>query len=397
LDWRATGNTNKVSATNKHLTKDRNVSRRILIIDYITPDKNRDAGSYAMLQEMQLMIDLGAKITFLPENLAHFGELTIKLQKMGVEVLYAPFYMSVGSVIRQRINEFDAVYILRHYVASKYIDLIQSLSKAKVLFHNADLHFLREMRAAMNQANNEQLIQQALNTRSAELEVCKKADAVLCYSAEEHEEIGKYIDIKHKLHITPWVLEPKPTPAPFSGREGIVFLGGFNHPANVEAVYYLCEKIMPALAEVRPELTLYVYGSKMPEEMKALNAPNIKMMGFAQNLYEVFNQHKVFVAPLLSGAGIKGKVLESMAYGLPTVLNDIAIEGTGLIDDVSCLQANSIDEWLKQIVRLLDDEKLWSDIASAANLLVKSQYSKENGLQKMRAIYSALDIEFQHD
>jgi glycosyltransferase involved in cell wall biosynthesis len=68
-----------------------------------------------------------------------------------------------------------------------------------------------------------------------------------------------------------------------------------------------------------------------------------------------------------------------------------------LIDDVSCLQANSIDEWRRQIVRLLDDEKLWSDIASATNLLVKSQYSKENGLQKMRAIYSALDIEFQHD
>ncbi|WP_245217729.1 glycosyltransferase family 4 protein, partial [Rheinheimera maricola] len=85
---------------------------------------------------------------------------------------------------------------------------------------------------------------------------------------------------------------------------------------------------MPLLEKVRPDINLYVYGSAMPEEYKALETPNIEMVGFAENLDDVFYAHRVFVAPLLSGAGIKGKVLEAMAYQTPTVLTDTAAEGT---------------------------------------------------------------------
>jgi glycosyltransferase involved in cell wall biosynthesis len=73
-----------------------------------------------------------------------------------------------------------------------------------------------------------------------------------------------------------------------------------------------------------------VYGSNMPERFKEFESDNINIVGFAETLDGVYHDHRVFIAPLLSGAGIKGKVLESMAYNLPTVLTNVAAEGTGL-------------------------------------------------------------------
>ncbi|MFC4701036.1 glycosyltransferase [Glaciecola siphonariae] len=383
---------NNGSAKNRNvaLQKDREVSSRVLIIDYISPDTSRDAGSYAMLQEMKLMQAMGAKLTFLPENMAHFGKLTSKLQRMGVEAIYAPMYMSVGEFLQKRLAEFDAVYILRYYVAEKYIDYIQAKSRAKVLFNNADLHFLREMRLAENKPNDAALMEKAIQTRAAELEVCKKADAVLCYNPIEHEVIASFIGGREKMYITPWVLEPKAQFTSFTERSGISFLGSFTHNANLEALEYLCNSIMPALYKARPDIILYVYGSKMPANMKQLECDNIKMLGFVESLDSVFLEHKVFIAPLLSGAGIKGKVLEAMSYKLPTVLTDVAAEGTGLVNEQSCLLANSVELWVEQIIRLYDDEMLWNKLATQAGKLVEERYSFEHGLEAMKGIFDGV-------
>ena len=109
------------STDNMLIDKDRGIKKRILVIDYASPVPSKDAGSYAAVVEMQLMMALGYKITFVPENMAHFGKHTVALQKMGVEVLYSPFYTSVYDVLEKRLLEFDAIYITRFSIAEKYI------------------------------------------------------------------------------------------------------------------------------------------------------------------------------------------------------------------------------------------------------------------------------------
>lgn len=381
----------KASLENLKIEKDRNIDQRILVIDYASPQPNKDAGSYAAIQEIKLMLALGFKVTFVPENLAHFGKYTTSLQKMGVEVLYAPFYTSMDDVLERRLDEMDAVYITRYYVAEAYLPKIKAKNK-KVIFNNADLHFLREMRAALQGGKDEEKLTDALETRVRELRVCNSVDAVLTYNATEHAVITSHILEADKLHITPWVLEPK-TPGPeFNKREGIVFLGGFNHTPNVESVEFLAKDIMPLLAKKRPDIKLYVYGSNMPDDMKELACDNIEMVGFAEHLDDVFHNHRVFVAPLLSGAGIKGKVLESMAYGLPTVLTDVAAEGTGLTHGISTLIAQEAEEWVDAIINLYDNETLWQKFAENQLSLVDSNFSFEGGKAAFKEIFASVGL-----
>ncbi|WOD06197.1 glycosyltransferase family 2 protein [Marinomonas sp. GJ51-6] len=197
------------SFENLRLEKDRNIDQRVLVIDYASPMPNKDAGSYAAVQEMKLIQSLGFKVTFVPANLAHFGKYTTELQKMGIEVLYAPFYHSLNHVLDTRLAEMDAVYITRYHIAQECIAKIREQSNAKIIFNNADLHFLREMRAALQNSRDEEMLTRALKTREQELAVCEKTDAILCYNATEHAVITSHILEADKLHITPWVLEEK--------------------------------------------------------------------------------------------------------------------------------------------------------------------------------------------
>lgn len=377
---------------NSKTVKDRNINHRILVIDYATPELNKDAGGYAAIQEIKLLISLGFKVTFVPENLAFFGKHTKALQAMGVEVLYAPFYISVPDVIQKRVKEMDAVYITRYSVAEKYIDLIKQHSNCKILFNNADLHFLRELRSALKNGRDEVKLQGAIQTRSAELDVCQKVDAILCYNTTEHAVIASHILETEKLHLTPWVLENKSAGPSFEQRQGIAFLGGFNHFPNVECVEFLADKVMPMLAEQRPDICLYVYGSNMPDTFSEFETDNMKLVGYAEHLDEVYHNHRVFVAPLHSGAGIKGKILEAMAYNVPCVLSDVAAEGTGLTHGISALIANKADDVVQSIIKLYDNAELWAKISSNEAIIVESSFSFEFGKRKFQDILASVDI-----
>lgn len=380
------------SFENLMIEKDRNVEHRVLVLDYATPQPDKDAGSYAAIQEIKMLQALGCKITFVPENLAHFGSYTLDLQRMGVEVLYAPFYTSIADVFTQRLAEMDAVYLTRYVVAEKYIDTIRANSDAQIIFNNADLHFLRKMRATLAGDVDEEKMQEALATRDAELDVCRKADAVLSYTHTEHAVITSHICETDKLHLTPWVLQEKDEGPAFEQRSGIAFLGSYNHPPNREALEYLVTELMPLLLAVRPEIVLSVYGSNMPEEYDKYECENVRLVGFAKNLDKVFHDHRIFVAPLKSGAGIKGKVLEAIAYGTPCVLSQMAVEGTGLSHGISSLVADSPESWVNAVVKLYDDKSLWSKFAENQKIIAADKYSFQHGVAEFRKILASVGL-----
>ena len=373
-----------------HLQKDRNIDHRVLVIDYATPDADADAGSYAAVQEMKLLQSLGFKVTFVPENMAHFGKLSHKLQKMGIEVLYAPFYTSVFDVIEKRISEFDTVYITRYSVAEKYIDDIRARSQAKIVFNNADLHFLRELRASLTEEYKD--LDSVLKTREDELAVMNKVDAILSYNETEHAVIMSHLLKGGNIFKCPWVLDEKAAGKPFAEREGIAFLGGFRHHPNVEAVKFFAKEVMPKLVEAMPDITFYIYGSHPSEEVEALESENIVVKGFVENLDDVFHNHRLIVAPLLSGAGIKGKVLEAMAYGTPQVLTDVAAEATGLSHKISALMAKTPDEWVDCIKAGYEDEQLWSRLSENSMTLAKEQFSFVKGQERFREMFKAVGV-----
>ncbi len=373
-----------------HLHKDRSVTHRLLMIDYTTPCPSQDAGSYAAIQEMRLFQKLGFKITFVPENMAHLGDLTTNLQRMGVEVLHAPFYSSVEEVLRRRRGEFDVAYITRFDVAERHMSTVRRHGVAKVMINVADLHFLRSLRRQLASGTGD--LAEPLHLRDRELSTLREADAVLSYSEHERAIILSHNLRSDNLFACPWVLEPKPEGPGFGSRAGIAFLGGFKHHPNEEAVAFFAREVMPRLQKRLPGVCFHVYGSHMPESLRALETETIRMEGFVESLEQVFQDHRVFVAPLLSGAGVKGKVLEAMSYGTPCVLSSVAAESTGLSHGVSAWIATDVDDWVEGVARCYTDEKMWSTFYRNSRLVAESQYSEDRGLAAARAALRGIGI-----
>ena len=374
------------------LAKDRNILGRVLFIDAITPQPDRDAGSYAAVQEIRLVQSLGYKVTFLPENLAHMGSRTTDLEKMGVEIIVAPFFRTIEEFMRDRGSEFDVIYITRYNVVNNVIGFAREFApKARIIMNNADLHFLRSLRAALA-GNDTAGMAGVPEIRRQELGAMSKVDLVLSYNEVEHSVIQSHIDGPLKVMKCPWVVEcPEAVPAR-DVRSGISFLGSFNHHPNVEGIEWFAREVMPLFEASRSGVSLAVYGSGMDSRVEKLESEFVDLVGFVEDAADAYDRHMVFVAPLLSGAGIKGKVLMALARGTPCVLSPMAAEGIGLRDGFDCIIVEKPDDWHRAVMSLIDDAKLWSSISQNGRTLARSQFSFERAREQMRSAFEAVDM-----
>jgi len=374
------------------LEKDRGIVGRVLFIDYTTPRPDRDAGSYAALQEMKLVQSLGYKVTFLPENMAHLGRYTEDLEKDGIEVITAPFYLSKSDYIDAHAAEFDAIYITRYYVGQATIPHIRRVApQVKIVFNNADLHFLRQLRAGLA-LNDPGQVEAAKQVRNEELEVMRWTDVVLSYNDVEHAVIQSHTDGAVKVLTCPWVVDIPATVPPMDARRGLSFLGSFKHHPNYEGVAWFADEVMGLLAAERPDIALAIYGAGMGDKVRALAAANIDPVGYVADVADAYDRHRVFVAPLLSGAGIKGKVLSALSHGVPTVLSPVAAEGVGLRHGHDCMIAVTPRDWVDAIGALYDDAALWAQVSENGRAYVAERFSFETGRAQMRAAFEAVDL-----
>ena len=140
-------------------------------------------------------------------------------------------------------------------------------------------------------------------------------------------------------------------------------------------------------------LKLHIWGSHLPQDSGWEKVPGVVLEGYAESLDDVFMDCLAFVAPLQSGAGIKGKVLDSLAYGVPTVLSPIAAEATGLIDGASTLIAKTPEQWVASIEKLMDDPALWENIRRNSTEIRDTRYSFEKGVEAMQEVFTYLNLD----
>ena len=379
--------------------KDRGISGRILFIDHDTPRPDRDAGSHAALVELQLVQQLGYKVTFFPANLAWLDHYTSDLQRRGVEVIHAPFSLNLGQFLEERGEEFDAVYLTRYSVAANALPLLQRHApRAKSLFCNADLHHLRELRAARAEQLQADALEQALaavaQVRDQELEVMAQVDLTLSYSAVERGVIEAASLGACATAACPWVQECPDEVAPLQGRAGLAFLGSYGHPPNRDAVSHWLQELWPELREQFPQLQLHLYGSGLNRELAQSwgATAGVVIEGWVQDPAEVYNRHRLAIAPLRSGAGLKGKVIAAAGHGLPQLLSPLAAEATGLRHGQEAWIATSHQAWLDGANQLLSDDGYWQAMASSAQAYVREHYSWSQGAQLMRSAFAQLDL-----
>lgn len=361
------------------LEKDRGVTFRVLFLDPTIPSLGTDAGSLAALSHIRAMQAMGAKVTLVATS--HLGLQERdgeRLQDSGVEVLHYPFIWSVEEVLRRRPGEFDAIYLHRAEVALRHLETCrQHAPKAWLIYNLADLHFLRvEREQAIADLKSKAFILAGLppeRLRDAELAAAKAADAIIVHSMVEAamlREAGV-----ETVSVVPWEVPLLETEAAPKRRRGLLFVGGFRHMPNLDGLLWFMEQAWPALREARPDLTLTVVGSHMPEEVAALaQVPGVSCLGRVDNLEPLYAGHRLAIAPLRYGAGLKGKVIEAMAAGLPCVGTEIAYEGVDFAAE-ALVTAPDAAGMVGRIIALLDNNSLWERVRADGQEHASGRYS----------------------
>ena len=357
---------------------------RVLVIDETVPMPDRDAGSNVVLEHMRLLQSLGYMVTFLPANLAAPAPYAEALAAAGIELIAHPFHAGLDHLLALRGRSFALAYVHRVTVAERAIPSLRHLApQARILFNNADLHFLRLQREA-ELTGSQALRQEAERMRAQELQAFAAADASLVCNAQEMELLRDELPQARMVYL-PWVIGPRQArEAGFAGRRGIMFLGGFAHRPNPDAVIWFVTEVMPLLRPLLPGVELHVYGHGIPAEMRALAGPDVVIEGHVAELAPVFARHRLSVVPLRFGAGFKGKLAESLAHGVPAVASSIAVEGTGLIGGEHVLLADGAEPFARAVALLHDTPTLWARLAAQGRRFVEANFSEAAGRERLR-------------
>lgn len=146
-------------------------------------------------------------------------------------------------------------------------------------------------------------------------------------------------------------------------RHDALFIGGFRHPPNADAVRFLAREILPRVMEKMPGFRVHVIGSHMPASIRELASDHLIMHGYVENLEPFFDDCRMSLAPLRHGAGVKGKVNLSMSHGLPVIATGVGVEGMHLRAGQDALVVDTAEDFAQAIVRLNRDRELWERLS----------------------------------
>ncbi|MEZ5496617.1 MAG: glycosyltransferase [Gammaproteobacteria bacterium] len=362
--------------------------KRILIFDACTPTPDQDSGSLRMMNLIIILKELGYHVIFMPENLSHNDRYTEELQQLGVECIYTPHITNPVDYLKDKGKYLDAVILSRYYVAEQVMPFIREYCpKAQIIFDTVDLHYVRERRMS-EISNDKKLASMAEKTREKELDVAKACDVTLVVSPYEVEVLGDEIpqsDVKVLTNIH----EIYGCRKPYSTRKDIMFIGGYQHTPNVDAVLWFVEKIFPLIIKQLPEIKFHIIGSRAPKEIQNLASDNIIYHGFVEDIEPFMDDIRIAVAPLRYGAGVKGKVNMSMSYGQPVVGTKVAVEGMYTQEGVDVLKAETPEEFSNQVVRLYQDENLWNTISEGGLKNVENYFSFDAAKKSIQAVLNS--------
>ena len=362
--------------------------RQVLILDELVPQPDRDSGSLRQYNLIRMLLAEGAHVVFVPTRREHGGAATEALQKLGVEVWYAPYLEGVGTWLREHGPRFAVAMMVRHHVASECLPLLRRYApQARRVFDTVDLHYLRERRGA-ELAGDAGLLRNAERTRTRELAVMADSDVTVLVSDAERAQLrvdapAVRVELISNLH------EIAGAGASWSARRDLVFVGGFRHPPNVDAMQWFIGDVFARIRAQLPEVRFHCIGADVPPVVQALAArqPGVEIHGFVPVVTPYMDEVRIAVAPLRFGAGVKGKVNLSMAHGQPVVATTCAVEGMHLRDGDDVLIADDADAFAAAVVRLYRDEALWQRLSVAGLRNVQQHFSLDAAQATVRRVF----------
>ena len=345
--------------------------KRTLVITYEIPQFDKYSGAHRFFNLIRVLRELGFSVTVLSNSAVVRANYSEPVANLGVDIVYG---QSRFRHLKELGGFFDYV-VLHTPGTAAYIDLVKRyFEKAFVIFDTSDLHYVRLQREGEVTGSAESM-RKAREYKQSELSLARKSDAVFVVSEAEGAILARDGgDIR--IEVVPNIHFVKPTSTPFEKRRDIMFIGAFSHAPNADAVFYFIREIFPLVTE-RLDVNFYIVGKNPPQELLSLQSPSIIATGYVPDITPYFEKCRVMVAPLRYGAGVKGKLTQSMSLGLPFVTTAIGAEGMDLEDRRHCFVADDPATFAERVVGLYTDSKLWETFRENSLRLATERFSYE--------------------
>ncbi len=365
------------NAEHVFLARDRSRHRRtVLVVDHYVPHFDRDAGSRSTWQYLKLLVDEGFNVKFMGDNFYRHEPYTTHLEALGIEVLCGSEYARGWRPwLLENARYIDVMYLHRPHITEKYLDTIAGMQPTpRTIYFGHDLHYLRLERQAELE-DLQALREKAADWRRREFQIFDAVDLVYYPSQVEIDCIHEERPALNAKAIPLYVFDDAEEDTyAAAARDGILFIGGFNHPPNADAILWFSE-IFESLAESMPGVVLHIVGSCMPPEVEELASDRIRIHGFLPDaeVDALYRQIRLSVVPLRFGAGIKGKVLESMRKGVPVLTTETGAEGVIEAQDALCV--TGFETMGEALQSLYDDAVRLEEFSRQGRRVIQQHYS----------------------
>lgn len=350
----------------------------LIIVGYVWPEPKSSAAGYRMLSLIRLFLNQGWNVIF--ASAAELSPHRYDLSQLGVtEHNISLNDSSFDAWIAQLAP--TAVMFDRFMLEEQFGWRVeQACPQALRILDMEDIHALRDARQQCFKQNMP-LTAGALNSELALREVAAiyRCDLTLVISEYEMQLLQQHYAIPSALLCyCPFLIDETALPQTpeFAQRQHFVAIGNFRHAPNWHSVLWL-QQIWPLIRQQLPDAELHIYGAYPPPKATALhNAKNgFLIKGWAEDAYQVLQQARVCLAPLAFGAGLKGKLLDAMQCGTPSVTTDIGAEGMQLKGGWAGSVANSEQELAAAAVNLYQDLTLWQQAQQTGYHILQQKFS----------------------
>jgi O-antigen biosynthesis protein len=339
--------------------------KRILLLYPGVPEFDKDSGSNRTSHIINILCKTADVYLYADGYYINYNTpYSKKLQERGCRIIYRHEASAEETFVFADILQkpFDVVFITAYHLAEKYFEQIHA-TKATVVFDSVDLHYLRyEREETLN--NQPHTISAAMKEK--ELSYIKRSHITYVVSAVEKDLLTQMntgnVHILSNIHVP-----VSGKGLSFEKRSGLLFIGGFNHRPNADAVKWLKEEIMPLVWEKNPDISVHIVGSNPSEEINKLNSERFIIHGFVKEVTPLFFESKLFICPLRYGAGVKGKIGQALEHHLPVVTTAVGSEGMSMQHGVHCWQADDATQFAEGILHLYENEEAWELLQRNSN------------------------------
>jgi len=368
----------------------RAAGKRILVVDHYLPIYDRASGARRLWELLRLLVAEGHAVTFVARDGFHGERYVEELEALGIEV-HCEWNSSRGErfdpIALLRESSFDLAFVSFFHVAERYLHLLRTHSPAtRIVVDTVDVHWVRERREAELRGEGNEASEA---TKLRELAVYAAADVLVAITDVDRQTILAELP-DATVYTLPNVHQlPVEGPGP-ERRDGLLFVGNFNHTPNRDAALYLVEDVLPRVRTLVPDARLTIVGADPPPEIVALSGAGVTVTGYVPETGPYLDAARVSVAPLRYGAGLKGKIGEALAAGLPVVTSSVGAEGMELADgEPAVLVGDDPDEFAAHVAALCQDDGLWRELVRRGRAHVEERYSPATVAAPLSALVAA--------